>query len=600
MSLSSIVLPFGSANAPPAIRQIERRYARFMPLVIALGLLASAFEGVGIGMLIPMLSVIGQRSGVGEGSTWMRQFADLAVSVYPSRPLLFVSAVMLCLALARASIQVANAVLMAKLEGCAGRDIRDALAERVINIDYQFFLESDSSRLVTIIDTDSWKATEAFRLILMIATAVSAVIMFAILLIMVDWRLCLLVSFGVAVSRIVQVLLSRRLKRFGSAVVRANHVLGEKMIQIVVAIRAIKLFGQEARELGQFRANSEAVRRTMLASDTAAAWSMPTIELVVLVIILAVLLTADAWHVGLPTLIAFLVLLYRLQSPLLTVNHLTLRLASLRGSIEEVEWLLSMTPQRASRMRPVAVPDFSRAIYFENVGFAYAGKSDAPAVKNVTLALEPATMTALVGRSGSGKSTLVNLLCRLIEPASGRILLGDTDIATFDPAEWRRHIALAGQDLELINGTVAENIAYGSDCASHAEIERAARMSEAHEFVCMLPQGYDTCLGASGFGLSGGQRQRIGLARALLRRPEILILDEATSAVDGVSEDIIFRLLHEERAFGRAIIISHRLETIRACDAGIEMLDGRVQFQGKLQETTWFQDAWTRQKGLFG
>jgi subfamily B ATP-binding cassette protein MsbA len=414
----------------------------------------------------------------------------------------------------------------------------------------------------------------------------------------IDWRLCLLVAAGVAVCRAIQGLLARRLRRFGHAVVATNHALGERMIQIVAAIRPIKLFGQEARELEQFRKDSEAVRVSMYRADAASAWSMPVIEIVVLAIVLGVLQAADAWRVSLPTLIAFLVLLYRLQNPLLLISQLNLRLAALRGSIDAVEWLLAQPPARGPRRVAAqaerVAPDFTQTLRFDDVGYAYEGKSAHPALHAISFRLEPGSMTALVGRSGAGKSTIVNLLCGLIEPTSGRILLGDTDIALIDPADWRRHIALAGQDLELVNATVADNIAYGVGPVDRAAVEEASRLAEADGFIRQLPNGYDTVLGASGFGLSGGQRQRIGLARALLRKPQILILDEATSAVDGVSEDIIIRLLRDRRSFDRAVIISHRLEMLEGCDACIELADGRVRSTGRLEDTDWFRTAFLR------
>jgi len=184
---------------------------------------------------------------------------------------------------------------------------------------------------------------------------------------------------------------------------------------------------------------------------------------------------------------------------------------------------------------------------------------------------------------------LVNLLCRLVEPEAGDIRLGDGAIDRFGPNQWRHRIAVAGQDNELVSGTVAENIAYGRPDASIAEIEAAARAVGADSFIAALPQGYDTLVGLHGLSLSGGQRQRIGVARALLRNPDLLILDEATSAVDALSDREIVKLATEHRHFRTLLIVSHRKTTVAACELGIVLSDGRVAEAGRLADLAYFQ-----------
>lgn len=591
--LTRLIFPLGSVDAPAPLRAIERRYARFMPLAILLGLLASVFEGLGIGMLAPLLTIMLDHGDAASYPGLLRKLVGFATQGTPLRPLAALSVMVLCLVLAKATIQVINARLMAWVEGNAGRDIRDGLAEKTLHLDYDFFLKNDASRLITIVDTDSWKATDAVRAIFQIAVSAATVIVFAAFLIIADWRLFAMVCAGGALVRVVQGRVSRHLMRLSRTVVSSNHALGERMIQIIRAIRVIRIFGQERQELDAFRVSSEHVRCSMLDSDRKAALSMPMIEVILSSVIVGVLLTADQLQIGLPMIIAFLVLLYRLQSPLLAISHASLRLATLRGSVDEIEWLLA-ADERAPRS-DVTVSDrlpFDQPLRFEAVSYDYDPRSQAScAADAISFTIAPRAIVALVGRSGAGKSTIVNLLCRLIEPTGGRIMLGDVDITQTDAGSWRSHLAIAGQDLEMVAGSVAANIAYGVPDIARDAIEEAARLADAHEFIALLPDGYDTMLGALGFGLSGGQRQRIGLARALIRRPEILILDEATSAIDGISERTIMRLLDEHRLFGRAIVISHRVETLRICTTGIEIADGRVVFEGPVHDMAWFRAA---------
>jgi ABC-type multidrug transport system fused ATPase/permease subunit len=198
-----------------------------------------------------------------------------------------------------------------------------------------------------------------------------------------------------------------------------------------------------------------------------------------------------------------------------------------------------------------------------------------------TFRLRAGVTTALVGPSGAGKSTVVKLLLGLVEPTMGTIVVDGVPLGRLDRASWRRRIALVGQDLPLLDGTVAENIAYGSDRpVDEAALVDAARRADADAFVRTLPQGYATRLGEDGVRLSGGQRQRIALARALYRDPDVLVLDEAINAVDGISAGLIQRMLAE---FGRGrtvLVVSHRLGTIEGADDVVVLEAGRVRDQG--------------------
>jgi subfamily B ATP-binding cassette protein MsbA len=196
--------------------------------------------------------------------------------------------------------------------------------------------------------------------------------------------------------------------------------------------------------------------------------------------------------------------------------------------------------------------------------------------------LEKGVATALIGPSGAGKSTIINLLCRLLEPTAGRILVDGVPLGEIDPVQWRSRIGFAGQDVDLVDGSLAENIRYGAPDASAAEIAEAARLADIYEFVVGLPQGFETKVGSSGLGLSGGQRQRIGLARALVRRPDLLILDEATNAVDTVSEATILELLMACPWKPTVLVVSHRANTLACCQKGVVLDNGRVVEAGPL------------------
>lgn len=191
--------------------------------------------------------------------------------------------------------------------------------------------------------------------------------------------------------------------------------------------------------------------------------------------------------------------------------------------------------------------------------------------------------TALVGPSGAGKSTLIKLILRMYDPTKGAIYVDDYNLREMDIKSWRGRIAVVSQDVYVFDTTVRENIAYGRLEATEAEIITAAKLAEAHDFICEFPQGYDTHVGNRGIRLSGGERQRIALARAIVRNPDILILDEATNALDSISEHLIQQALETLSQDRTVIVIAHRLSTVEHADHIIVLEEGRVREQGNME-----------------
>jgi subfamily B ATP-binding cassette protein MsbA len=481
---------------------------------------------------------------------------------------------------------------VAWLDGRAGHEIRTALSRNLLSFGFGFFLRNDSARLVTIVSTEAWRTSDALRTVFTIAASGASSAVFAVLLCLVNVKLSLLVGAGILVIRVVQALYAKKLEALSRRVSATNHELAESMLLIIEAMRLIRIFGQERREQRRFEAASDRVRRAIYDVEASSSRIAPMLEVLLSVLFVGVLLVAS--RAGMPPaeLLAFLVLLYRMQPHLVAVSQARVQLAALGGSVREVEWLLDVSdkPQGPSGRTPVAAE--LGAIRFEDVSFAYEPAASEPGVavlSGANMTFRPHRSTALIGRSGAGKSTIVNLLCRLLEPSAGRITIDGTDLRELDPAQWRGRIAIAGQDIEFADGTIAENIAYGVQSASHASIVRAARFADADAFIRQLPQGYDTWVGSRGLTLSGGQRQRIGLARALLRDPELLILDEATSAVDGISEAAIMQLLRNQRQRRTTIVISHRITTLACCDDGIVLENGGVRESGVLTSLAFYQ-----------
>ena len=366
----------------------------------------------------------------------------------------------------------------------------------------------------------------------------------------------------------------------------ANRVLGDAMVRLSFDVaKTVRLFGEQKREQDRFEQASEAVRKTSLSVDRTIAATGACFEIFHVVLFVAILLGAWWTRMEVPVLVAFLVLLYRLQPHLRAVGAAWVTFGATRGSVREVEWLLSEQdkPKPLTGWRQIS--QIKQSIVFDRVDFTYpsADRGDT-AISAASFVIRGGRATAIIGRSGTGKSTLVNLLCRLLDPTSGSIFVDGVDLREIDPAAWRSAVAVAGQDVDLVDGTIAENIAYGMPSATPEAIAAAARDADAADFISKLPVGYETPVGYRGLALSGGQRQRIGIARALIRQPSLLILDEATNAVDAVSEAVIKTLITKRLSSQTVIVISHNARTRSLCQDAIVLEEGRSITFGSVED----------------
>ena len=239
----------------------------------------------------------------------------------------------------------------------------------------------------------------------------------------------------------------------------------------------------------------------------------------------------------------------------------------------------AIDPSSASGAQPAATRG---AVSLRDVHFAYPTRPDAPVLRGLSLELPAGASVALVGPSGSGKSTVVSLLERFYDPVRGEVLLDGTPLRALNVRWLRRQIGLVMQEPVLFNASIAQNIAYGRPGASQLEVERAARMANAHDFISALADGYATVAGQAGAELSGGQKQRVAIARALVRDPKILIFDEATSALDAQSEQVVQEALDQLLGARRCtmLLIAHRLSTVRGCDVIAVVEAGRLVERG--------------------
>jgi subfamily B ATP-binding cassette protein MsbA len=280
-----------------------------------------------------------------------------------------------------------------------------------------------------------------------------------------------------------------------------------------------------------------------------------------------------------PVLVAYSLLLYRLQPQLRNLINGWVSVQGKAGAIRDVLGFLERSDKPYLPHGNIPFRGLQRDICLREVVYVYDPDAP-PTLDHVSLTIRRGSFTGIVGLSGAGKSTVVELLCRNDDPTGGEILVDGVPLPELKLADWRGRIGVVSQDVFLFGASVRDNISFGRPDASHAEISEAARRAQAEDFILRLPQGFDTPLGDRGMRLSGGQRQRIALARAILRRPDILILDEATNALDVQSERLISDALAEFGAGRTIVAIAHRLSTVEDADHVVVLDSGRIAEEG--------------------
>jgi subfamily B ATP-binding cassette protein MsbA len=402
-----------------------------------------------------------------------------------------------------------------------------------------------------------------------------------------SWRLTLA---SLVIAPLVAVLTARfgtALRNLSRESFEGNKELTDTAQEALSNQTIVKAYRAEAHESARFTAVAKRIVRANLRTAKIAGFAPPTIEMIGVVFVVFLLFFGQreivSGRMNAATFLAFLLFLFRSYDPMRKLSRLQNAMEQALAAAHHVWEIMDEHAELTEKAKPIDLGPLHKSIELKNVSFGYANE-ERSVLRGVSLDIPAGSMVALVGESGGGKSTLTKLLPRFHDPVSGGVFWDGIDLKDARISSLRRQIALVTQETVLFNDTVRHNIAYGKPDATQAEIEEAARIAFAHDFIMELPQQYETIVGERGIFLSGGQRQRLAIARSLLVDAPVLILDEATSALDAESERYVQQAIANLVRNRTTIVIAHRLATIRRADTIVVMERGRITEVGKHSE----------------
>jgi ABC-type multidrug transport system fused ATPase/permease subunit len=548
------------------------------PTLVILGLLSSLAEAGGITLILLFFySAMGQLDAAGstggllgdvlrQAIAWLNSSAKIAVAI-------------LVLIAARGLLIFGYSVLSAYIGERISERVRNLLHSQFLSVSYAFIRKHEQAQLMEVLGTESWLVAGAYGSLTRVLVNGCSIFVFAALLFALSWQITLFAIGGLGIISFALRGLSEAARMLGERVKLVHQQLGEQMLMTLQGMRTIRAYGQEGLHQQRFIRFSSEARNTSMALTRLSSMINPLTEVGYLGILCAIIAAARLWSSTFATTLAAVALLYRLQPYVRELEGNLLYLAQIQPQLSSVRRMLETSDKDYSSAGHLPVSSITKGIRFENVTFHYHPDA-APALADVSFEIPVGSITALVGVSGAGKTTIVNLLLRLYQPSSGAIFVDDVSMEEILRANWLSMVAIAGQDVDLVEGTVIDNIRMADGKATEESVVAASHVAGVSDFISDLPEGYETWIGQQGMQFSGGERQRIGLARAVLRDPQLLMLDEAMSALDRGLEERIRWAIHERFAGRTILIITHRIETILNVNHVICIKQGRVIAQG--------------------
>lgn len=576
-------------------------YKRYLVLSVVFNILSAVLNIFSFAALVPILNILFQTKDADKATSLMAwdwgNVTDVAMNnmnyyvlqlierVGATTTLLLIGLFLAFMTFLKTGAYFLSSATMMPIRTGVVRDIRNQLYRKITSLSLSFFSDERKGDIIARMSGDVQEVENSIMSSLdMLFKNPILIIAYFITLLLISWQLTLFTLTIVPLMGWFMGYVGRKLKQKS---IRAQALWSDTMSVVeetLGGLRIIKAFSAEEKMNRKFDSVNTAYRNDIMRVNIRQQMAHPMSEFlgtVMIVIVLwfgGVLVLNNASLSG-PLFIYYLVMLYSIINPLKDFSKAGYNIPKGLASMERIDKILDAEIEIQDPPNPKKLPDggFCHSIEFRNVSFAY---NQTIVLKNINLTIEKGKTIAIVGQSGSGKSTLVDLIPRYYDVKEGQILIDGIDIRDLKVQDLRQLIGNVNQESILFNDTFRNNISFGVEKASQQEIEEAARIANAHDFIMSSEHGYDTNIGDRGGRLSGGQRQRVSIARAILKNPPILILDEATSALDTESERLVQDALEKLMRTRTTIAIAHRLSTIRNADEICVLHEGEIVERG--------------------
>ena len=559
------------------------RYLMIASILMALGVTIA--EIFGIGMIVPLLGSINSDANAFGEVPFFSIFQQFFEGVDVNSRLRFIALALVSIGIIRSLMAYLSVIASTMLNIKIDRDLKGVAFRQLLSVEYQFISGHEISYLMQRLNSFASQTASVGIIFSDIIRNVFMMIAYSALSLLLSWQLTLSAAVMLfLMQRFVRIPLQKRIKIMGKELNIAVTNFSGVNLESIGGMKTIKIHKCEETIYGRFQ--------EALKTMNSATWRLRKTESLMepvfsglLVVIISTLLVAASYILedgngsGIPLIILFLFILNRLAGQVISLNNARIRLSKASHAISEEFKFLDRSDKVYIQDGEDEFLKLDNQITIDNVYFRYK-QSDNFSLNGISTTIPANNMTAIIGPSGSGKSTLINLICHLYDPDEGRIMIDDVDIREIDVKSWGKKIAVVTQDVFLFNDTVANNIRFIKPEATNQDVIDAAKLAHAHEFVEAMSAGYDTMVGDRGVLLSGGQQQRIALARAFLANPDILILDEATSNLDGQTELYIKDSVEKLRLNCTVIVVAHRLSTIMKADKIVVLDGGKVVEEG--------------------
>ncbi|MFJ7508251.1 ABC transporter ATP-binding protein [Peribacillus simplex] len=495
--------------------------------------------------------------------------------------LIWIGAGILCAAIVLALLNYFNSYIVSKVGQTAIMDIRNSMYDHIQTLDMKFFDKNRTGDLMSRLTNDVNLLQQLISSsMLQVLTDTVTFIAVAVYMLFINWKLTIVLLFTFPFMFYITRVFGKRIRMSFRSVQSSAGDVSNQLQDSISGMRLIQSFTNEEFESRRFAERNQ----ENMAANIKSVRSMfgPIIDLLNNIGLVAVIVFG-AWQVmegefTIGLIVAFLAYLRLLQSPVRNFSRVISIVQQSAAAFERITEILETQPEISDKGNAIELPSIKKQIEFQCVDFAY--DESVPVLSNLNLTMKAGQVTALVGSSGAGKSTITSLLIRFYDPQDGTIKMDGHDIKDVSLKSLRGQIGIVSQDIILFNGSIRDNIVYGKLDATDDEIIQSSKAANAHDFISAFPDGYDSQIGERGVKLSGGQKQRIAIARALLKNPQIIILDEATAALDTESEHLIQEALSRLLINRTSIVIAHRLSTIHDANQIIVLEKGQVHEKG--------------------